>query len=44
MMAATLVLPAGCDPGDEGELEFAGEVEFRPIGGVWLNTSSLGSL
>jgi hypothetical protein len=44
MMAATLVLPAGCDPGDEGELGFAGEVEFRPIGGVWLNTSSLGSL
>ncbi len=44
VMASILGLPAGCDPGDEveAEAEFAGEVEFRPIGGVWLNTSSIG--
>lgn len=40
MLATSLGLHAGCDPGDE--IEAAGEVEFRPIGGVWLNTSSIG--
>jgi hypothetical protein len=44
MMASTLALHTGCDPGDEDEDEAAGEVEFRPIGGVWLNTSSIGPL
>ena len=43
MLASTLAISAGCDAGDEVEPEFAGEVEFRPTGGVWLNTSSLGS-
>jgi len=43
MLASTLTLHAGCDPGDpEGEV--AGELEFRPLGGVWLNTSAIGSL
>lgn len=43
MLASTLTLHAGCDPGDPDD-EVAGELEFRPIGGVWLNTSSIGSL
>ncbi len=47
ILASTFVLGAGCDPDDLGESdepEEAGEVEFRPIGGVWLNTSSIGPL
>lgn len=47
ILASTFLLGAGCDPkdvGEFGEADDAGEVEFRPIGGVWLNTSSIGPL
>ncbi len=47
ILASTFVFGAGCDPDDVGEFgepDDAGEVEFRPIGGVWLNTSSIGPL
>lgn len=43
-MGLTLAIVAGCDPEDGRGFAAAGEVEFRPIGGVWLNTSAIGSL
>lgn len=44
MMASTLTPVAGCDPEEGRGFTVAGEVEFRPIGGVWLNTSAIGPL
>lgn len=48
MVTACLMIVAGCDV-DEGGLDHngpfgAGEVQFRPGGVIWLNTSEIGSL
>jgi hypothetical protein len=47
ILGSALAFGIGCDLGEEGDLHEGGEpgeVEYRPIGGVWLNTSAIGPL
>lgn len=45
ILGSSLAFGTGCDLGEQGDVHEEselGEVAYRPIGGVWLNTSAIG--